>query len=567
MLKSLQIKNYALIENIYVEFGNGLNIITGETGAGKSILIGAMGLLLGERASSQIVRKGANKAVIEGIFDVKNNKSVEKVLHNYNLDFEDDLIIRREIPVKGSARNFINDTPVNLSQIKEIGNILVDLHGQHDHQSLLKTEEQLKVLDEFGDYSNLLSRFSSLYLKFKQKQNELLELLSKEETLKQKSEFYSFQLSEIEKINPQLNEDIELENELKILENSEKFLSNSKLIYQKLYEEENSVHDALTEIKRLIDELAEVDASFNKQNEELNSIIVTVDDLSSFFREYYQNLDLDTENVEHLRQRLGQLNLLKKKYGSSINSILNYKKKISEEIELSENYEEKINGIKSDIEKLRAELSGIGEKISEKRKKSALEVKKGVEAGLKKLGIVNSIFEIVFSRSKAGTNDENFVTINNEKIKITSKGIDEIEFYISTNLGEEIKPLSKVASGGEISRIMLALKSVLAKTDKLPLLIFDEIDTGVSGRIAQKVGKAMKSLASFHQLIAITHLPQIAGLADHHYLVEKKQVDNRVISNLYKLNNEERVNEVAKLMSGEEITEINLQSAKTLMQK
>ncbi len=565
MLKSLLIKNYALIENIEVEFDKGLNIITGETGAGKSIIIGAMNLLLGERASSDIVRKGANKAIVEGIFDVSDNKKIKTLFEKYDLDYEPDLILRREISLKSTSRSFINDTPAQLSIIKEIGRLLVDLHGQHDHQTLLRTDFQLAMLDEFGNYQNLLDEFSTLRRDFNEKLSELRELKSKEQSLIEKKEFYSFQLEEIDKIAPEENEDEKLEEELNILENSEKLLTNTTNIYYQLYEADNSVFDSLVSVRNMLDDLARIDKSFSERNKQLEEILASVNDLADFFRDYKDKLDVEPERINFIRERLGELTLLKKKYGKTIDKILEYRNKIEEELNLAENFSDRIPEMEKEIEEIRDRLAKVASGLSENRQKTALKIKKGVERELKNLGINDAEFEVKFNRVYATADDEHYVKIGDRKVKFGTTGIDEIEFFISTNIGEEPKPLAKVASGGEISRIMLALKSILAKNDKLPLLIFDEIDTGISGRIAQKVGKALKDLAAYHQIISITHLPQIAGLADTHFVVEKIKKDGRVISRLRKLSGEERIKEVAKLISGEEVTESSLKGARELM--
>lgn len=565
MLKSLQIKNYALIENIEVEFGAGLNIITGETGAGKSIIIGAMSLLLGGRASTNLIRKGAKKTIIEGIYDSADNNKIKDLMEKYNLDFESELIVRREISLKSTSRNFVNDTPVNLTVIKEIGNLLVDLHGQHDHQSLLKSDLQLSMLDEFGNYEYLLDKFAKIREQFLSKISGLKRLKENESNLREKKEFYSFQLSEIDKILPMPGEDINLGKELKILENSEKLLTNTSNVYLNLYESENSIYNKLVQVQALINELLSIDKVFEERYNQLNESVASINDLADFFRDYNDNLDIDPTKIEEIRNRLAELTLLKKKYGPSLKNVLEYRERIFNELQLAENFSEKITEMETQIENLRSRLSDLAIQLSGKRKKSSLLVKKGVESELKHLGINDARFEIRFGYSEAAKDAQNFVLVKDKMVKLNNKGFDNIEFFISTNIGEELKPLSKVASGGEISRIMLALKSVLAKTDKLPLLIFDEIDTGVSGRIAQKVGNSMKDLASFHQIIAITHLPQIAAIADHHFVVSKEQINGRVISSLKKIDTNEKIIEVAKLMSGENITDASLIGAKELM--
>jgi DNA repair protein RecN (Recombination protein N) len=565
MLKSLEIKDYALINHITVEFEKGLNIITGETGAGKSILIDAMSLLLGERASSEVVRKGAQKSFVEGIFGVEKNKKVKAILEENEIEFQPELIVRREISLKGSNRCFVNDSPVPLNIIKEIGDLLVDLHGQHEHQTLLHKETHITFLDEFAGNQDLLEEYKSVYKELNKKLNELKDLKSKEKSFKEKREIYGFQIKEIDNVNPQSNEDEDIISELNILENSERLMELNDDVYNNLYDAENSVIDLMGDIKHKLSELSAIDKLFLESEGECDSALAILKELANSIRAYKSRIDINPDEIEDKRERLGAINLLKKKYGGSIQKIIEHREKIGKELELADNFSTAINSIEKDINTYRKSAGEVAEKLTSSRKKQALKVESEVKKELAQLGIVNANFNVKITQSESEENSENFILIKNKKYQCTESGIDEVEFYISTNTGEDLKPLVKVASGGEISRIMLALKSILAKSDKLPLLIFDEIDTGVSGRIAQKVGAALKDLASFHQIICITHLPQIAGMADHHYRVEKKQIDNRAVSLIKKLKDDERIKEIAKLLSGEEITKASLESAKQLM--
>jgi DNA repair protein RecN (Recombination protein N) len=563
MLKSFEVKDYALIEHISVEFGSGLNIITGETGAGKSILIDAMSLLLGERASTEVVRKGAEKSFVEGIFYVKGNKKVKSLLEENDVDFTDELIIRREISLKGSNRCFINDTPVNLNLVKDIGNLLVDLHGQHEHQSLLHTETHIDYLDEFGDYQEQLHQYRKIYSELLTKENELKELRAKESSIKEKKDFYSFQIKEIDNISPKEDEEKSLVEELKILENSEKLAELTSEIYQLLYESDNSIQASFARVKTLMQKLNEIDKSFSDVLNESESAQAQIQDVSSFVRNYNSKINLDKDEVEGKRERLSAINLLKKKYGGSVKSIIDYRKKIGEEFELAENFSEKINELSKNIFELRKNAGSLAKSLSKQRGQASKLVKKGIEETLKELGIQEPQFKTEIINAQA--ENDSGVFLDGKYFRTTSKGIDEVEFFISTNPGEDLKPLAKVASGGEVSRIMLSLKSTLAKNDKLPLLIFDEIDVGVSGRIAQKVGKALKSLSAYHQVISITHLPQIASQANHHFSIEKVTQNERVISSIKKLPVSERITEIARLLSGEKITQASLKSARELI--
>ena len=565
MLKSLQVKDYALIEEIFVEFDSGLNIITGETGAGKSILIDAMSLLLGERASTEVVRKGSPKSIVEGIFNIEGNKKVKAVLDVNEIEFEPELIMRREISLKGSNRCFINDTPVQLTLIKEVGNLLVDLHGQHEHQSLLRTETHIDFLDEFAGLDILLEEYRNSYNDLHESIKELNSLREKESVLKEKKDLFSYQIKEIDSVSPEEAEEEKLIEELNILENSEKLLELTNDIYSSLYDSGNSVNDLLGQIQNRLDELVKIDKSFGEINGEFETASTLINDISKYFRDYSSKIDLDPQHLDELRERLGSINLLKKKYGGSLKAVLDYRAKIGKDFELAENYTGSITRLEEQINKLRIKAGAAAEKLSKKRNEAAKKIQKEVKEVLNYLGIENSIFITKIFQTPANSKSDDFLLVNNKPYRFNHLGYDEVEFYISTNLGEDPKPLAKVASGGEISRIMLALKTILAKNDKLPLLIFDEIDTGVSGRVAQKVGQSLKSLAEYHQIIAITHLPQIAGLADLHFAVEKKQNDSRVVSSIKKLTVEEKIKEVAKLMSGENITEASIMGAKELM--
>lgn len=565
MLKSLEIKDYALIDHTEIGFGRGLNIITGETGAGKSILIDAMSLLLGERASVEVIRKGAQKAFVEGFFDVELNKKVRSLLEVNEIEFQPDLIIRREISLKGSNRCFINDTPVALTLIKQLGDLLVDLHGQHEHQSLLRIESHIGFLDEYSGNSKLIEEYQVFYKELNKKISELKNLISKEESIKEKREIYAFQIKEIDSVSPSVGEDDTILNELNILENSEKLLELTEEVYTKLYDAEPSVIDLLGETKHKLNQLSGIDKSFLESEGECDSALAIVKELADSLRSYKSKIDVDPKETEYKRERLGAINMLKKKYGGSIENIIEHRNKIGKDFELADNFSDAISKIQSEIKALQKSAGEAAEKISLSRKKSAAKIESEVIKSLNQLGISDSSFKVKISKTEADKDSVDFILFNNKKYSYSDTGFDEVEFYISTNIGEDVKPLTKVASGGEVSRIMLSLKTILAKSDKLPVLIFDEIDTGVSGRIAQKVGAALRDLASFHQIIAITHLPQIAGMANFHYSVEKKQIDDRTVSSIRQLDENERINEVAKLVSGEVLTKESIESAKQLI--
>ncbi len=565
MLKSLKIQDYALIKSIYVEFGKGLNIITGETGAGKSILIDTINLLIGERASTETVREGAQKAFVEGIFDIESNKKVEDLLSENQIEILPELILRREISLKGANRCFINDTPAPLSVVKDLGDILVDFHGQHEHQALLKPDTHIDYLDEFSHSEDLLRNYKWLYNALIKLKKDLAELNGKTNSHNEKRDIYLFQIKEIDAVSPELDEEEKLVEELKILENSEQLLELTTNIYQGLYESENAVYDSLVKIRNMLNEAASIDKSFTESNKEYESVLAMVKDISEFIRSYNSKIEMDSGRLNAIRERLSAINLLKKKYGGTIKSVLEHRKKIGEELGDSEDSSEKISELENKIISVSKNCAEAAEKLYKNRRDGGKEMEEEVKEILKYLGVTNAGFNVKITHEKADDNDNDVIIIRDKPYKYNSKGYDKVEFFISTNKGESPKPLAKVASGGEVSRVMLTLKTILARSDRTPVLIFDEIDTGVSGPIAQKVGEAMRALTNYHQVIAITHLPQIAGMANHHFLVEKLTEDDRVVSSIRKLSNERRILEIAKLMSGEMITEATIKGAKELI--
>lgn len=567
MIKSLFIKNFALIEELSVEFSNGLVIITGETGAGKSIIIGALGLIIGARASTDVIRAGSDKAIVEGVFDISGNKKVRTLLKENDLDVADELMVRREISVKGQSRCFVNDTPITIGLQKQIGEFLVDLHGQHEHQSLLRRDMHVEMLDEFGGLVGLVEEFQSASRKLNNASSQLADMHAREERLREKREFYQFQIQEIDAVAPEAGEEEQLENELKILENAETLYTATGKIYEMLYEGEQSIHDMLVLVRNQLHDLATIDKQFEAGAKESESAVAIISELAKFTQSYNAKIEFNPERLDVIRQRLGRLAQLKRKYGGSLESVIVHRQKIGEEVALAENFDEVIRTLTGEVEAARKECATIAQRLTAKRHETAKKIDKGIVSELTRLGIQNATFATQITQLEMGNGIASapFIQAGRKRIALNSHGCDDVEFLISTNLGEEEKPLVKVASGGEVSRIMLALKSILAKSDRLPVLIFDEIDVGVSGRVAQAVGLSLKNLSSFHQVIAITHLPQIAGLADTHFSVSKSEDAKRTKTQMRELSLDERVQEIAKLMSGAEVTEAGLQGARELI--
>jgi DNA repair protein RecN (Recombination protein N) len=565
MLNTLTVKNYALIDDLNVSFEPGLNIITGETGAGKSILIGALGLVLGERGDADAVRTGAEKAIVEASFSVSGNRVLKQLLETHEVEFSGELLLRREISAKGQSRSFINDSPATTGLLKQTGDLLVDLHGQHEHQSLLRTETHIDLLDDFGGLQGLTGEFRGAYDTAQEVLKNLRALRSKEQTLIDRRVLYDFQVREIDAVGPRPGEEQELEAELNILEHAERLHSATERLYQMIYEGDNAVHDQLVLARNELQNLASIDKTLEDPANEAATAATIVDELAKFIQRYTSRIEFNPERLEEIRNRLGQLTLLKKKYGGSLESIVAHRETIGRELELADNFETEIAALQSQLDRQKLDCSEIAQRLSTKRQETAKKLNRSVQQALVGLGIPQAQFETRILHREAPPGDGAIVALGRKCFETGPKGIDAVEFHISTNAGEEPRPLAKVASGGEISRIMLALKMILAKSDRLPLLVFDEIDVGVSGRIAQAVGRNLKQLSRFHQVIAITHLPQIAGFADTHYVVEKVEVDRRASSGMRKLELEERIKEVAKLLSGAEVTESGLESARELM--
>jgi DNA repair protein RecN (Recombination protein N) len=566
MLKSLHVKNYALIEEAMVEFREGLNLLTGETGAGKSILIDALGLLLGDRASSDCVRQGSERAIVEGVFAVGGNERAGRILNDNGYEGGEELIIRREISARGTSRTFLNDSPAPLTLLKEIGDHLVDLHGQHEHQMLLRADTHIDFLDDAGGLFDLVEQYRTRFHELQRMQSELRDLRGREMQLRERQEFYLYQLREIDAVGPEQGEDEAIVQELKLLENSERIAELGSGLVELLYEDQSSIHDQLQRARHVLDQLVAIDPSLKDYRAELTSAIAIVDELAKFFHGHATRIEFSPAKLEELRDRLHALNGLRKKFGGTLDAVLAYRATIAAEIELAQNFDEQIAQLESRLAAQRRSTGEIAARLSRKRRDLARKIERAVVDVLRGLGIEKGTFVIKIDQTTAAPGAANAVEHDGTLYAASPSGIDRVEFFISTNLGEEPKPLAKVASGGEISRVMLALKTILAKGERLPLLVFDEIDTGISGRVASKVGTAMRDLGAFHQIIAITHLPQIAAMSMNHYLVEKRVQGGRTVTMVRRLQGDEHVREVAKLMSGEVVTDASLQMARELIE-
>ncbi len=561
MIKSLYIKDFALIEELEVQFEKGLNVLTGETGAGKSIIIGALNMILGERADTEVIRQGADKAISEATIEVGENEWLRKLLSDYAVDYAPELILRREIRQAGS-RAFINDTPVNISVLKLVGDQLVDLHGQHDHQMLLKDENHLGVIDQFDSVQPVLNAYRQEFHRMSELQKELRDLKKKERELKEKTELYQFQVKELEAAELREDEENELIAEMNLLDHAEVLDQKALAITELGDGDEISLMQLMNTIKLHLEDLTRIEPEFENYLQEINTARISIQETLQFAERYRGQIEFNPQRLEQLRQRQSELNRLQKKYKRTIPELIEYYREVKNELNLAENFDLEIKNIKSRIEEQSKKLISRAKELHEIRQAVGRQLSHELVESLKSLGILHGQFRVEVNWLQS---DRGWITIDGRNVECQEHGCDDVRFYISTNKGEEPKPLAKIASGGEVSRVMLSLKSILAKEHHLPVMIFDEIDTGISGKISEKVGKVMRELSTHCQIVAITHQPQIASQAHKHYRVLKAEEGTRTITRIEPLSEEEHIREIAGLMSGEEITDSALMSAKELI--
>lgn len=563
MLQSLRIKNYALVDQLEVDFQPGLNIISGATGAGKSIIVGAVNLILGERASSEAVRTGFDRASIEAVFRLQDDPALKDLLAKLGMILQDDVfIIRREISSRGQNKCFLNDRLITLATLKSIGDRLADLHGQHEHQSLLNVERHIEYLDDYASLGEIKARVSQTFHLLKKKRRDLEELRTGKLRDEERRKLYQFQIREIEKSNLSQDEEGKLGEQRKVLENAEALFEATSNLYHQLYEAEGSILDKLTSMSRELKKSHQIDSRLKEPAQTLGSCVIGLQDAVRFLEDYKTHLEFDPEKLEMIRERLNLLNTLKRKYDKSIEKILAYKDQMQGELERIESKDELISDLEKEIVELSEVLGDECWVLSGKRKAKASQLSTKIQKALADLGMPKTKFEIKISRRA----DENgLLRIDGKRYFVDERGMDQVEFFVSPNPGEDLKPLAKIASGGEISRIMLALKSILAKVDRLETVIFDEIDLGIGGEVASAVGGSLKDLGSSHQVIVITHLQQIASQADHHFNVFKESAKGRTVTKIRILDRDERVKEIARMISGEKVSPVTLRQAKEML--
>jgi DNA repair protein RecN (Recombination protein N) len=554
VLSELSIKNFAIIEAMMVSFEKGLTVLTGETGAGKSIIIDAIHLLVGGRGSSDFVRHGEERAEIEGLFLLeKPAHPVYAKAEELGIEIEDEMIVlRREITKSGKSICRINGKLVTISILREIGGSLVDIHGQHEHQELMDETRHLSLLDQYGKNTiiSVLEEYSRVYHDYEQAQKKLRNLNENEQQMAQRVDLLQFQLSEIQQANLTLDEDELLFEERKRLSNFERIYEAVQTSYNALRGDQKGL-DWISVVMGQMEDAAGLNPEYKEVSESISNSYYLLEEAAHTLRNELDHLEYDPQRLNEIESRLNEINGLKRKYGNSISTILEYGAKIEEELETLLNKETHIDKLKKELVSLKKDLMIEGNELTNLRKRLAQQLTEAIHAELKGLYMQKTVFEV---KVESG---EEF---------ISKTGMDHIEFYISTNPGEPLKPLSKIASGGELSRIMLALKSIFSRHQEVTSIIFDEVDTGVSGRVAQAIAEKIHQVSIDSQVLCISHLPQVAAMADTHLYIEKETKEGRTKTSVTKLAEEEKIKEIGRMISGVEITDITKKHAKELLE-
>ncbi len=548
MLTSLSVKNYALIENITIDFKKGLTVITGETGSGKSIIIDSIDLLLGARASTSVIRTGTTSCTISAEFDISKNTNVKNILSELSIDCEDEIIIRRQIDSTGKSKAFINDISVSVNTLSNIGKYLVDFYAQHKSNMLFEQQYQRQIVDNIADNSKLLEQLSVKYDKLENLKNKKEEIEKANVDRERLLDLYKYQTNEINKANLSCDEEEKIEHELPKLKNAEKIKNVTTEMLSILYKQEHSITDNLSVINKQISLLEKYGINIENISKNINSTMSQIDDVYREVEDLSNNIDITPDSLDVMLERQQLIKKLKSKYGKTIQEIIGYGKQLEDKIKSLENYEANIENIQKEIDLLIKDITKLCQQISDKRKKVATVISKKIISELEDLNMKNCQFEISI-----------------EKSEISRTGFDKLEFMFSANKGEKLYPLSLVASGGEISRVMLALSTTISDNYNVGTIIFDEIDTGTSGKTGEKIGKKLKSLSINRQIISISHLAQIASNADNHIKIYKEIEKSRNITKAKVLNTNERIEEIAKIISGEKITEHAIKHAEELI--
>ena len=551
MLLEISIKNFAIIEAISLNFEKGMTVLTGETGAGKSIIIDAMNMMLGARATTDVIRHGAPKAEIEGLFSVENSHALQMIFDEQGIELGDEIIIRREILQNGRSVSRVNGQMVNLSVLRSIGQYLVDIHGQHDQEELMRPQLHIQMLDGFGDadFLELKQAYQINFDAYRKMRKQLLEIKKNQEEHKARIEMLEFQMAEIESASLQPGEDLKLNQERDKLLNHKNIADTLTNAYTMLDNEEFSSLANVRSAMNDMESLEEYDVEYREISTSLSESYYVLEDVTKRLEDIIESLDFDGNRLMQIESRLDLIHAVTRKYGGNVDDVLMYFAKITEEYNLLTGNNLSSDDMEAELKKLEVSLVDLATKLASARHNLAQQLEIEIQQELKDLYMDKAQFQVQFTKGK-----------------FTREGNESVEFYISTNPGEDFKPLVKVASGGELSRLMLAIKSAFSRKEGKTSIVFDEVDTGVSGRVAQAIAQKIHKIGQNGQVLAISHLPQVIAIADYQFFIEKISNDHSTVSTVRLLTVEERVEEVAKMLAGENVTEAALSQARELLQ-
>lgn len=551
MLLEISIKNFAIIESISLNFEKGMTVLTGETGAGKSIIIDAMNMMLGARATTEVIRHGAPKAEIEGLFSIESNRALEEIFDEQGLELSDEIIIRREILQNGRSISRVNGQMVNLSVLRTIGQQLVDIHGQHDQEELMRPHRHIQMLDEFGDTSffELKEAYQMSFDNYRHMRKQVLDIKKNQQEHKARIEMLEFQMAEIEAANLKAGEDVTLNQERDRLLNHKHIADTLTNAYSMLDNEEFSSLANVRSAMNDMESLEEFDPEYREISSSLSESYYVLEDITKRLESIIDDLDFDGNRLMQVESRLDLIHTITRKYGGSVDDVLDYFAKITDEYNLLTGNNLSSEDMEIELKKFEKNLVDLAGQVAQARHKIAQDLEAEIKQELQDLYMEKAQFQVRFSQGK-----------------FSREGNESVEFYISTNPGEDFKPLVKVASGGELSRLMLAIKSAFSRKEGKTSIVFDEVDTGVSGRVAQAIAQKIHKIGQNGQVLAISHLPQVIAIADYQFFIEKISNEHSTVSTVRLLTVEERIEEVAKMLAGENVTEAALNQARELLQ-
>lgn len=566
MLKYLDIRNFVLIDKVKINFENGFNVLTGETGAGKSIIISALELITGEKGSTRMVGLNGDRLTVIGTFFLQSSLNIVKnKLKEWNIEITgNELNIKREITKDGKSRSFINNIGVRVAELKELGDLIVDIHGQHEHQSLFNVANHINFYDAYLNIEDKLQVYREHYNKLTKLIKQYNEISQNKNTILKEKSFLEYAIEEIEKANLKYNEDEEIKNDIAMMSNAENIASALSIINKDIFGSESGAYLKLTRSINTLQSISQYDDRLSDLASQIEAISLNLEDIKTVFTEIRAKAKFDPEELQALNERLFFINTLKKKYGNNIKEIINYAKEAKEKLDSLNFSEEDILKLKEEIENIRTKTSILAKEISDIRKSKKDVFINAIEKEMCDLGMTSTKFDVEITYDE--DDEDGILNIDGTNLKANSNGIDNIEFIIAPNKQAMFQPLRKIASGGEISRIMLSLKSVLSSGDYCETCVFDEIDVGVGGRIAEVIGEKISALSKQKQILSITHLAQIAIYANNHFKVIKNEKDDVVTSTIEELNDSNKVNEIARMITGKEITDASIKHAEELLE-